>query len=108
MKVHDHKSFRCTYPGCNGVFLDKNKLRRHIIIHTGEKPYKCDICGKRFGLEFNMKIHRRIHSGEKPYSCKYPGCNRGFNQKTNLAVHEKTHVRIDGPYASYKPDNFAI
>lgn len=79
MKIHEGRTFRCTYPGCNGIFHDKNKLRRHIIVHTGEKPYKCEVCGKRFGLEFNMKIHQRIHSGEKPFICKYPGCTRGFN-----------------------------
>eukprot|EP00347_Sterkiella_histriomuscorum_P021068 403335387 len=91
---HNHEAkdtWPCDYPGCNANFQDRNKLKRHSIVHTGEKPYVCEICGKRFGLEYNMFIHQRIHTGEKPFQCKYPGCFRGFNQKSNLAAHDKTH-----------------
>jgi KRAB domain-containing zinc finger protein len=28
---------------CNTAFLDKNVLKRHVRIHSEERPYACDV-----------------------------------------------------------------
>lgn len=46
--------------------------------HTGEKPFACQICDRRFARSDKLAIHMRTHTGEKPYVCSI--CGRAFAQ----------------------------
>lgn len=40
------KSHQCK--GCNRYFSSLKGLQQHVVIHTNEKPFVCDICEKAF------------------------------------------------------------
>jgi uncharacterized Zn-finger protein len=90
-KHNTDRQFICSVETCRKQFLDNSKLRRHMLVHTGERPYKWEFCGKKFSLDFNLRTHLRTHTGEKPYQCTYPGCNKRFTQSSNLQAHERSH-----------------
>lgn len=59
------RNYICSY--CDKVFGSSHNLKRHVMIHTNEKPYYCEECGKSFRELNCLKKHFRIHTGEKPY-----------------------------------------
>lgn len=42
-------------------FWSAEDLRRHMRTHTGERPFFCDICSRRFTLKHSMLRHRKKH-----------------------------------------------
>lgn len=57
------KMYYCPKRNCNKGFPSLSRVRRHYIVHTGHKPYKClnPDCKKKFSRKDNMLQHFRNH-----------------------------------------------
>ena len=57
------------------------------VIATSKQS--CEFCGKVFKNCSNLTVHRRSHTGEKPYKCEM--CPYSCAQSSKLTRHMKTH-----------------
>ena len=66
-------------------FNRPDKLKSHIISHSGIKPYKCPVCGKAFSRRPHMLEHERYHRNDYKFRCD--ACGRGYNREKLFKAH---------------------
>ncbi|CAB3360324.1 Hypothetical predicted protein [Cloeon dipterum] len=58
--VQAGKKYVCTF--CNKRFGWSTDLKRHILTHTGERPFQCQLCGATFTRNFLLQKHmQKLH-----------------------------------------------
>lgn len=98
------KKYDCAV--CDKEFKGLTDLKRHLLIHSNEKPYKCDLCEKSYRQKVNLNYHTKmVHSNEKEFICGF--CKKPFAYKQRLRLHLRVHTG-EKPYCcQYCTSSFA-
>ncbi|KAJ8928641.1 hypothetical protein NQ314_018734 [Rhamnusium bicolor] len=87
------EGFKCDQ--CDRVCSTKKLLKKHLLIHTQERKFSCETCGKLFRHRYEVTAHKKSHN--KPtFQCDI--CSKMFIHKSHLNVHRKKHL---GEYTAF-------
>lgn len=127
MRTHENvKSHGCA--NCGATFSQKSQLIVHQRIHSGERPYRCQViiatniivykhrfslsdtifliilfllkvCWQAFAHSSVLKLHIRKHTGEKPFKCSVCKVTEtAFSQLPHLKTHMRAIHGMDKAY----------
>ena len=88
MELNDRRVHKCGL--CEKSFSKVAVLKKHELVHSGEKPHKCAHCNLSFAQKGNLKTHLEIHEGGKTYQCE--SCEKSIRGAHNLKVHKMIHT----------------
>ncbi|KAH9498741.1 Zinc finger E-box-binding homeobox protein zag-1 [Bulinus truncatus] len=56
------------------------------------RKFLCDVCNKAFKQRHHLTEHKRLHSGEKPFRCTY--CDKRFSHSGSYSQHMKYRCKV--------------
>lgn len=98
------KPFKCNR--CGKRFPSDKIYQEHLAKHAGDKPYKCELCPKQFNHKTDLRRHMCLHTGQKPYACEH--CGKGFIRKDHMLKHAETHTRKSNHHHHHKQQIVAL
>ena len=83
-------------PNCGEAFFLSETFKIHLLRHTDDRQFPCEVCGKSFFCKRDITKHSDSHT--LPYQCDK--CNKTFGSKPSLNDH--MHVKHDGIKHEFK------
>ena len=93
LKHSQEKQFKCQV--CGKAFFLVYYLNSHMIKHVESELFKCDICEKSFILKKQLNAHKKIHSKRKSYTCKLCPKTSNFPIHKNHVLQHTSEIYIE-------------
>uniref|UniRef100_A0A8C4TME6 C2H2-type domain-containing protein n=1 Tax=Erpetoichthys calabaricus TaxID=27687 RepID=A0A8C4TME6_ERPCA len=75
---------------CGKAYSSQESFRAHLLLHKGERPFKCQQCDKAYGTKRDLREHEVLHTGKRPFSCDQ--CGKAFARRPSLRIHKQIHL----------------
>lgn len=74
------------------TFTLQSELAQHMLVHTEQKKFECDICSNKFRTKRNIKRHMRMHNRQGMFPCSH--CNKEYTTKFARDAHQRRHNEV--------------
>jgi uncharacterized Zn-finger protein len=77
--------------GCHRKYNSKYNLKRHVeTVHLRLNKHTCKQCQHQFASKQNLREHEYMHTGAKPFVCEV--CKLCFRQASQRSLHRRVHL----------------
>ncbi|KAF9426010.1 hypothetical protein BGZ76_002967 [Entomortierella beljakovae] len=87
----------CKFPSCEWSFKRYEHLKRHMLVHTKERPFQCEHagCNKSFSRSDNFSAHLRTHNKKSNSGRRYDG--RGLEGGNGIKQESQDPQSLSSP-----------
>ena len=79
----DEKLFPC--PDCPRSFPTKTDMLSHYDIHKAKpRNHICDVCGRGFYKPYLLKQHKMYHNNDRPFACEF--CDKRYGLQCTYLI----------------------
>ena len=96
------KRFKCHFNSCRKEFVTLKDLKRHWVVHTGSRDFKCSFCNLLFGRRDHKRRHEnkcisRKNSNKPPDQDKPPAISPEKGTPDNVFSYPNTNSLLFSP-----------
>ncbi|KAI1313051.1 hypothetical protein EDD11_002724 [Mortierella claussenii] len=73
--------------------VSSNNSSNNSSCPANKHPCKFPTCGWSFKRFEHLKRHMLVHTKERPFVCEFQGCEKSFSRSDNFSAHLRTHTK---------------